>query len=136
MPTGTPKRSVTLSLGGTTVRQVGEPPVAPPSEGDDLKIIELSADTVVSESAIYIMTTGGLNRTVTLPILTSTPVDGFHIIVVRIGAEFVYVEPNAADDYWDGTTQKTISDNAAAHTSVVGENGTTWNELGKYRTVF
>ncbi len=100
-----------------------------------MTVFELAADTTLSQNGIYIVTTGGLNRTITLPPLSGTPSTGYDIKVVRIGSGLVYVRPTSGDTFWDGTTQKTIFDNNGAYSVTVGTNGTVWQELGRYKTV-
>jgi hypothetical protein len=103
--------------------------------GGGLDVTELSANTTLTASGVYVVDTSGGNRTITLPILSGSPAEGYRIQVIRDGANFVYVEPNAADDYWDATAQRTLFDPYAAVSVAVGSTGTSWLELGRWRTV-
>jgi hypothetical protein len=107
----------------------------PGGGGGGLDVTELSANTTLTASGVYVVDTSGGNRTITLPILSGTPSEGYRIQVIRDGANFVYLEPNAADDYWDATSQRTLFDTFSAVSVAVGSTGTSWLELGRWRTV-
>ena len=81
------------------------------------------------------MDTSGGNVTITLPALSGVGSDGFRAQVLREGGNYVYVTCNGSDEFWDGTTQKTIADDYGAWSGVAGDNSTVWHELGRYRTV-
>jgi hypothetical protein len=101
-----------------------------------LTVTHLSANTVLSASGVYIVDSDAAIRTITLPILSGTPTAGYRIQVIRTGSNLVYVVPNAADEYWDTTVQRTIADDAGALSVVAGVSSPDWMELGRFRTVF
>ena len=107
----------------------------PSGGGGGLDVTELSADTTLTASGVYVVDTSVGNRTITLPILSGTPAAGYRIQIIRDGANLVYLQTNAADDYWDATTQRTLFDTFAAVSVAVGTSGTSWLELGRWRTV-
>ena len=104
-----------------------------------LEVVELSSNTVLTASGVYVVDTSGGNRTLTLPLLSSTPAAGFRIQVIRVGTnagnDLVYLNGNGSDEFWDGTTQKTIWDDYGAMSVVAGATSSVWLELGRYRTV-
>jgi hypothetical protein len=103
--------------------------------GAGLDVTRLTSDTILTASGVYVVDTSVGNRTITLPILSGTPTAGYRIKVIRDGANFVYLETNAADDYWDATTQRTLIDDFAASSVAVDDAATSWYELGRWRTV-
>jgi hypothetical protein len=101
-----------------------------------LEVTHLSASTILSASGVYIVDSNAAIRTITLPILSGTPTAGYRIQVIRTGSNLVYVSPNAADEYWDTTVQRTIADDAGALSVAAGVSSPDWMELGRFRTVF
>jgi hypothetical protein len=107
----------------------------PGGGGGGLTVTRLAVDTTLTGSGIYVVdTTSGIIE-IELPILSGTPADGYRIKVIRDGANFVNVVPNAADDFWDTTTQRTLFDDFAASSIAADDAATSWYELGRWRTV-
>ena len=103
--------------------------------GSGLDVTRLTSDTILTASGVYVVDTSVGNRTITLPILSGTPTAGYRIKIIRDGANFVYLNTNAADDYWDTTTQRTLFDDFAASSVAADDAATSWYELGRWRTV-
>jgi hypothetical protein len=112
---------------------VGSLPTGGGSGG--LEVVRLTSDTVLTESGIYVVDTSVGIREITLPILSGTPAEGYQIKVIRDGANFVNFITNAADDFWDTTTQRTLFDDFAASSVAADDAATSWYELGRWRTV-
>lgn len=117
-----------LGVEGGIIKQID-------ASGGGLEVSRLTVDTILTASGVYVIDTSAANRTITLPILSGTPTAGYRIKVIRDGANFVYLQTNAADDYWDTTTQRTLFDDFAASSVAADDAATSWYELGRWRTV-
>jgi len=92
----TPTRSVTIAFGGQTSVVVG---TAAAVEGDeDLPVTRLTGNTTLTASGTYIVDSAAAIRTITLPLLSGAPTEGYVITVKREGANYVDVDANGADE--------------------------------------
>lgn len=75
--------------------------------GGGLEVSRLSANTTLTESGIYVVSTAA-QRTITLPALSAAPTAGWRVQIKREGVNSVIIQRAGADTFDDGSTSKTI----------------------------
>lgn len=135
MPTRSPKRETVIDLGGQSSVVVGVPFIPPSEGGDDLAVTEVTGTTTLTTQGIYVAT-GSSQYTITLPLLSSVPADGWRIQIKRRNASNqIIVATNGSDTFEDGTTSKTLFQNYTGFVCFAYQGASDWSLGGRLGAV-
>ena len=96
----------------------------------------VAGNATVTAAGIWIMDSAAAIRTVTLPLISATTVDGMRVIIKREGANFVDVDCAGTDEFEPGgvTTQRLFT-NWSALSLVANTSANYWYELGYFGSI-